>query len=81
MQKTFLQISCMLSQSFLFDKSQIIENKYNYKLLGLIAYPHKEYNISHVSRLANATPAIFSTSINGFIQMEDFLIRLVLPEI
>ncbi len=59
MQKTFLQISCMLSQSFLFDKSQIIENKYNYKLLGLIAYPHKEYNISHVSRLANATPAIF----------------------
>lgn len=28
-QKTFLQLSCMLSQSFLFDNSQIIEDKYN----------------------------------------------------
>lgn len=59
MQKTFLQLSCMLSQSFLFDNSQIIEDKYNYKLLGLIAYPNKVYDISHVSSLANATPDIY----------------------
>lgn len=58
-QKTFLQISCILSLSFLFDSSQIIENKYNYKLLGLIAYPNKEYDISNVSRLANSTPNIY----------------------
>ena len=58
-QKTFLQISCILSLSFLFDSSQIIENKYNYKLLGLIAYPNKEYDISNVSRLANSTPDIY----------------------
>lgn len=59
MQKTFLQFSCLLSQSFLFDNSQIIEDKYNYKLLGLIAYPNKVYDISLVSRLANATPNIY----------------------
>lgn len=58
-QKTFLQISCILSLSFLFDSSQIIESKYNYKLLGLIAYPNKEYDISNVSRLANSTPNIY----------------------
>lgn len=58
-QKTFLQLSCMLSQSFLFDNSQIIEDKYNYKLLGLIAYPNKVYDISQVSSLANATPNIY----------------------
>lgn len=59
MQKTFLQLSCMLSQSFLFDNSQIIEDKYKYKLLGLIAYPNKVYDISCVSSLANATPNIY----------------------
>lgn len=58
-QKTFLQLSCMLSQSFLFDNSQIIEDKYNYRLLGLIAYPNKVYDISQVSSLANATPNIY----------------------
>lgn len=59
MQKTFLQLSCLLSQSFLFDNSQIIEDKYNYKLLGLIAYPNKEYDISHVTSLKNRTPGIY----------------------
>ena len=58
-QRAFLQISCILSLSFLFDSSQIIENKYNYKLLGLIAYPNKEYDISNVSHLANSTPNIY----------------------
>ena len=59
MQKAFLQLSCLLSQSFLFDNSQIIEDKYNYKLLGLIAYPNKAYDISQVSSLANTTPNIY----------------------
>lgn len=59
MQNTFLQISCMLSQSFLFDSTRIKEDKLNYKLLGLIAYPNKEYDISHVSGLANPTPNIY----------------------
>lgn len=58
-QKTFLQISCILSLSFLFDSTQIIEGKYIYKLLGLIAYPNKEYDISNVSRLSNSTPNIY----------------------
>lgn len=59
MQNTFLQISCMLSQSFLFDSTRIIEDKLNCKLLGLIAYPNKEYDISHVNSLKNRTPDIY----------------------
>lgn len=59
MQNTFLQISCMLSQSFLFDSTRIIEDKLNYKLLGLIAYPNKEFDISHVNSLKNRTPDIY----------------------
>lgn len=58
-QKTFLQLSCMLSQSFLFDSSQITEAQYIFKLLGLIAYPNKSCNISHVKDLEITTPSIY----------------------
>lgn len=59
MQNAFLQISCMLSQSFLFDSSLIIEGDYNYKLVGLVAYANRKYDVSHVNDLANSSPYIY----------------------
>lgn len=59
LQRTFVQVCCLLSQTFLFDSSQITEAQYIFKLLGLIAYPNKSYNISHVKDLETTTPSIY----------------------
>lgn len=59
LQLTFMQVCCLLSQTFLFDSSHITETQYTYKLLGLIAYPNKIYNISHVKDLRITSPAIY----------------------
>lgn len=59
LQRTFMQVCCLLSQTFLFDSSHITETQYMYKLLGLIAYPNKTYNISHVKDLRITSPAIY----------------------
>lgn len=58
-QRVFMQVCCLLSQTFLFDSSQIAEAHYIFKLLGLIAYPNKSYNISHVKDLEITTPSIY----------------------
>lgn len=59
LQRAFIQVCCLLSQIFLFDSSQITETQYIFKLLGLIAYPNKSYNISHVKDLEITTPSIY----------------------
>lgn len=59
LQRAFMQVCCLLSQIFLFDSSQITETQYIFKLLGLIAYPNKSYNISHVKDLEITTPSIY----------------------
>lgn len=58
-QRIFMQVCCFLSQTFLFDSSQITETQYIFKLLGLIAYPNKSYSTSHVKDLEITTPSIY----------------------
>lgn len=59
LQRAFMQVCCLLSQTFLFDSSQITETQYIYKLLGLIAYPNKTYNVTHVKDLRIISPTIY----------------------
>lgn len=59
LQRVFMQVCCLLSQTFLFDSSQITESQYIYKLLGLIAYPNKMYNVTHVKDLEITSPGIY----------------------
>lgn len=59
LQLVFMQVCCLLSQTFLFDSSQITETQYIFKLLGLIAYPNKTYKVAHVKELRIISPSIY----------------------
>ena len=59
LQLVFMQVCCLLSQTFLFDSSQITVTQDIFKHLGLIAYPNKTYKVAHVKELRIISPSIY----------------------